>query len=49
MQEPWVIQTVIEGYHIIFLSHPFPSPGNLLMSSEDSTILEEEIVSLLQK
>jgi len=50
-QEPWVIQTVVEGYHIPLTSVPHQQspPGNPHMSTEDSTILEEEIISLLQK
>ena len=50
-QEPWVIQTVLEGYHIPLLSAPLQQspPCNPHMFTEDAATLEEEIQSLLQK
>ena len=50
-QEPWLIQTVLEGYHIPLLSAPLQQspPCNPHMSAEDAAMLEEEIQSLLQK
>ena len=50
-QEPWVIQTVLEGYHIPLLSAPLqqPPPCNPHLFTEDAAILEEKIQSLLQK
>ena len=50
-QEPWVIQTVSEGYHIPLMStpHQLLPPCNPHLSTEDTVILMEEIQSLLQK
>jgi len=50
-QEPWVTQTVLEGYHIPLSSTPFQCspPCTPHLSTEDAVILEEEIQSLLQK
>jgi len=50
-QDTWVIQTVMEGYHIPLTSVPdqYFSPPTPHLSSEDMAALEEEIQSLLRK
>ena len=49
-QDPWVLQT-IQGYKIELLSHPrqtsLPSPS--LLSPPQTSLVQEEIISLLQK
>ena len=49
--QPWVLQTVSEGYHIplMFVPHQHLPPTNPHLFTEDSVILREEIQSLLQK
>ena len=50
-KEPWVIQTVLQGYHIPLTSvpHQHSPPCNPHLSSKEAAVLEEEIQSLLQK
>ena len=49
--EPWVLQTVSEGYHIplMFVPHQHLPPTNPHLFTEDSVILREDIQSLQQK
>ena len=48
-REPWDIQTVSEGYHILPPPHQLLPPCNPHLSTEDTVILRVEIQSLLQK